>query len=60
MKTTKEQATRWSVRTYDKQGKFTGYLRHRDRTEWTRRTADKHRVEFMDRHGTPAVLEQVD
>lgn len=47
---TKHTKTKYFVRIVHNDGKLS-VLSYRDRTEWTKRTAEKHGSEFFEKHG---------
>lgn len=49
---------KYCVRITKADGTFGGYLSHRDRTEWSFRTAMKYAEEFVLKHGGKATVQQ--
>jgi hypothetical protein len=50
----------WNVRTYDNAGKFTGYLKDRDRTTWRKRAARRQMADFVKRHADKGVTAELE
>lgn len=40
---------KWSIRTCDQFGRFSGYLSHRNRSSWCKPTAKKHLQDFLNK-----------